>query len=74
MTLPYERSRAVIQAREFLVELRGNKALPLEVRDEALRLLRHYPSTEEVLRAAKIEAEFAGQSIWGAPVFGSPVE
>jgi hypothetical protein len=50
MTLPAERTRAVVYTREFLVRLAnayGEKAIkriPKEVRNEALRLLKHYPS------------------------------
>ena len=49
MTLPNERTRSVIHTEKFLVRLAtpyggGLKRIPKEVRDEALRLLRHYPS------------------------------
>jgi hypothetical protein len=48
MTLPSERTRAVIRARDFLFRLcsphgGGIKRIPSEVREEARRLLRHYP-------------------------------
>lgn len=51
MTLPYERSRAVIETREFLTQLLGNRRVPAPVRSEAKWLLRHYPSTNEVFQA-----------------------
>ena len=44
MTMPSERTRAIIQTREFLVDLSRDKTLPEAVRTEARRLLRHYPS------------------------------
>jgi hypothetical protein len=47
MTLPDERYRAIMQAREFLTRLSFSseiKRVPLAVRQEARRLLRHYPS------------------------------
>lgn len=49
MTLPYERTHSVIHTKKFLVRLAtpyggGLKRIPKEVRAEALRLLRHYPS------------------------------
>jgi len=44
MTMPDERTRAVIQTREFLRELRGSTALPDGVRNEAKRVLRYYPT------------------------------
>jgi broad specificity phosphatase PhoE len=49
MTLPEQSDRAVAQTREFLVRLTspyvegGIKGIRREVRDEASRLLRHYP-------------------------------
>jgi len=52
MTLPEQSDRAVAQAREFLVRLTspyvegGIKGIRREVRDEASRLLRHYPYVE----------------------------
>jgi hypothetical protein len=55
MTMPHERTRSIIQARDFLVELSGNQALPGSVRNEACRLLRHYPTSDEILLAAKVE-------------------
>ena len=54
MTLPAERSRAVLQARAFLTRLAnpyvpgGIKRIPKAVRQEALRVLRHYPMGFEV--------------------------
>jgi hypothetical protein len=49
MTLPEQSNRAIAQTREFLVRLaspygeNGIKGIRREVRDEASRLLRHYP-------------------------------
>ena len=46
MTMPAERTRAVLQTREFLLQLVDTSltpALPDSVRREAFRLLRHYP-------------------------------
>jgi hypothetical protein len=59
MTLPYERARAVLAADEFLRRLaspyvaNGLKKIPKDVRDEARRLLRHYPHPYELHAAAK---------------------
>ena len=50
MTLPAERTRAVLRARDFLLRLAspyvpgGIKRIPSEVRSEAMRILRHYPA------------------------------
>lgn len=59
MTLPYERSKAVLATADFLRRLaspyteNGLKKIPKDVRAEALRLLRHYPHPYELHEAAK---------------------
>ncbi len=57
MTMPSERTRAIIQTREFLVDLSRDQTLPEAVRTEARRLLRHYPAADEVLLAGKMEEQ-----------------
>ncbi|WP_280326569.1 BPSL0761 family protein [Pseudomonas sp. BN102] len=57
MTMPRERTRSIIQTREFLVDLSSNQELPEAVRNEARRLLRHYPAANEVLLAGKVEEQ-----------------
>ncbi|WP_290591623.1 BPSL0761 family protein [Arenimonas sp. SCN 70-307] len=64
MTTPDERRRTLVQAGAFLKELRRNDALPEQVRREAHRLLRHYPSLPEIDQLAKASA-----GAWG----GSPL-
>ena len=47
MTLPIERTNAVLNVERFLMDLRDPKKyprVPKVVREEASRLLRHYPS------------------------------
>ena len=51
MTLPNERTRAIIQTEAFLIELSKDKSICDEKRQEARRLLRHYPSRKEMLLA-----------------------
>ena len=58
MTLPYERTRAVLYAGDFLKRLAspyngGIKGIRKEVREEARRLLRHYPWAVDLWRVAK---------------------
>jgi hypothetical protein len=48
MTMPVERTRAVMQARQFLQELALETELPANVRREAQRLLRHYPRLSDM--------------------------
>ena len=47
MTLPVERTQAVLRVERFLMDLQNPKKyprVPKAVREEAQRLLRHYPS------------------------------
>ncbi|WP_317451691.1 BPSL0761 family protein [Pseudomonas sp. PSB11] len=53
--MPHERMRSIIQARDFLVVLSRDQALPEPIRNEARRLLRHYPTSNEILLAGKVE-------------------
>jgi len=56
MTLPDERYRAVVQTARFLQALSYSseiKRVPLAVRNEARRLLRHYPSEFDMLRVSQ---------------------
>ncbi|MBM3105871.1 hypothetical protein IIE18_12045 [Pseudomonas sp. V1] len=73
MTLPYERSRAVVQTRDFLMEISQDTSLPEPIRNEAHRLLRHYPSKNNVLLAGKIEEKYAENSFI-EPIFSSSIE
>lgn len=52
MTLPHERSRAVIETGKFLRELLTNEQTPVPIRREARALLRHFPSADQVFSAA----------------------
>jgi hypothetical protein len=56
MTLPDERYRAVMQTREFLSDLLDRKKyprVPLQVRQQALWCLRHYPSGWDMEAASR---------------------
>ena len=56
MTIPEERTRALIQTREFLRELATHSwpdAVPEAIRREAIRLMRHYPGNSELTLASK---------------------
>jgi hypothetical protein len=74
MTMPYERTRAVVQTYDFLVELSRDASLPERVRRDAHFLLRHFPSKDTVLLAGRIEeqAETLPIGIIG-PVFSSSI-
>jgi hypothetical protein len=55
MTLPSERTQSVIQTEAFLRELSRSPLIPEEYRNEAKRLLRHYPEASFVLFAGKMD-------------------
>lgn len=76
MTMPHERSRAVVEARKFLVEISRDQSLPERLRRDAKFVLRHYPSESEVLMAGRIEEEaqpFIASASLGA-IFSSSIE
>jgi hypothetical protein len=72
MTLPYERSRAVVETKEFLTLLLGNLRVPASVRSEAKRLLRHYPSANQIFQAGW--HELASPAYVLEPIFGTSVD
>jgi hypothetical protein len=66
MTLPYERTRAVLSTQDFLLRLAspyngGSKGIPKPVREEARRLLRHYPHWFDLGRADAFDTEAASR-------------
>jgi hypothetical protein len=68
VTMPNERTRAVLQARDFLQELATGEwpcALPSGVRREAQRLLRHFPHDNDM------ELAHLALPTWFGPTRGS---
>jgi len=56
MTIPPERTRAVICTREFLRDLldaRATPKVPRAIRERAYRCLKHYPGTRDILEVVK---------------------
>lgn len=54
--MPYERTRSVIQTRDFLISLLDPKKtprVPSKVRKEASRMLRHFPTPFDIEQAGK---------------------
>jgi hypothetical protein len=69
MTLPNERTRAVIRARRLLCRLiaPGGLRSPREVREEARAVLRHYPGVVEVSAAGAAAPDlFDSREAWRA--------
>lgn len=62
MTIPVERTRAVIQTLDFLQLLSVAKGVPAEIRLEAHRLLRHYPHLGDMKLTATV-----CPVLWGMP-------
>lgn len=55
MTLPYERTRALVKTEKFLRELSRDAGLLRDIRSYAKSLLRHYPSSAEVFSLGRLE-------------------
>ena len=53
MTLPVERTRALLWAGGFLIELARDQRVPLEVRRSAVVIARHFPTIEDIAFMAK---------------------
>jgi len=50
--MPDERARALRWAGEFLREVQACEQIPKDLREQARRILRHYPSGREIQREA----------------------
>ncbi|MBD9565266.1 BPSL0761 family protein [Pseudomonas sp. PDM09] len=74
MTMPHERTRSVIQTRDFLVELSRDMSLPERIRRDAEFLLRHYPTREDMVTAGRVEEDTNSLAGLFGPVFSSPIE
>lgn len=48
MTMPYERTRALLWGGSFLVEMARDNSLPLSLRRRAVIIARHFPTIEDV--------------------------
>ena len=72
MTIPCERTRAVVYTRDFLFRLSspympdGIKKIPKAVRDEARRLLRHFPSVVDLADEKSFDKAEANRLMGGA--------
>lgn len=74
MTMPRERTRSVLQTRDFLLELSRDASLPDHVRCDARFLLRHYPSRADMILAGLIEEGAENLPSLLGPVFSVPVD
>lgn len=53
MTIPVERTRAMLWAGGFLIELARDTRLPLDVRRSAVAIARHFPTIEDIAFMAR---------------------
>ena len=63
MTMPYERTRAMIETKTFLQDLLSSSTtprVPKSVREMARTLLRHYPSHADIQMAHKALPDWFG--------------
>ncbi|RYJ59232.1 hypothetical protein EJA06_022160 [Pseudomonas songnenensis] len=55
MTMACERTKAVVETRQFLLQLKSDPALPVMIRTQAKALLRHYPEPGQIAQLALLE-------------------
>ncbi len=63
MTIPAERTKAILETRKFLEDLNWTSktpGVPLEIREQAHDLLRHYPLDGEMKIAAAVCPQWFG--------------
>lgn len=48
MTMPHERSLALLWAGGFLIEVARDERVPVDVRQAAVHIARHFPTVEDV--------------------------
>jgi len=55
MTMPEERTRALLWGGGFLIELARDESLPLDIRRRAVVIARHFPTVEDVSFMALVQ-------------------
>lgn len=71
MTMPSERTRALVWAAEFLQELRRGSDTPAAIREQAIRVLRHFPEARSIEQEAERQMrrhQEATKDAWLLPV------
>lgn len=63
MTIPVERTRALLWAGGFLIELARDKRLPVDVRRSAVVIARHFPTIEGIAHMARFRHEPSGLAV-----------
>lgn len=65
--MPFERTRALRWAGEFLDEIQRSAEVSPELRRQATAILRHYPSASEIVMEAKISSKSDRMLRWLGP-------
>lgn len=64
MTLPFERTRSIVQTRDFLLSLLDSKKtpkIPRTVRENAKSLLRHFPTHLDIEQITEKCSDILGE-------------
>lgn len=69
MTMPSERTRALIWAGGFLIDVARDRTLPISLRRRAVMIARHFPTVEDVSAMAS-----SMQSHWLGSMLSEPDE
>ena len=67
MTMPNERTRALMWAGGFLIELARNRSMPLDVRRRAVVIARHFPTIEDISAMAQLRYPIGHHAALTAP-------
>lgn len=65
--MPTERTRALVWAGGFLIELARDRALPLDVRKRAVVIARHFPTIEDISAMALLRYPIGHQTALTSP-------
>lgn len=74
MTMPYERTRAVLQTRDFLIKLSRDTSISEKIRHDAKFLLRHFPLKSDLEQAGLLEEQPERFGNLLGPIFSSSTE
>lgn len=67
MTLPIERTRALVWAGGFLIEVARDPALPLEIRRNAVAIARHFPTLEDIESMSLLRHPIGSRVVLASP-------
>ncbi|MDO8455310.1 MAG: BPSL0761 family protein [Burkholderiaceae bacterium] len=67
MTMAHERTKALINAVEFLRELRAANEAPADMREKLIGILRHLPEASAIELEAKRQFRDRGKAAWLLP-------